>query len=547
MRRPAQQIVFSMHIQKTIGNTAPIAVQRPGDECKNGSRGQRRSPLLHVIELMLPPLSTLRAQAFCAPASATCRWILAALLGLNAMVAGVATAEEAVIGNQPGEQDFPALSIGASGGYLAFEDNRTGSGRDGRDISAVALNSELQAHGEPFRVNQLSLGKNEKPQVLTLGNGNTLFAWEVRQGSKAGIYTRVLGTNGLFTSGDTLLNIPTLKQTIKQTAKWTAHYRGKWKARTHKFKDIITNTREQAGAVSMASLPDGGAVLVYHAVRRCETNSWYLKDVVYISRGNFRTNAVLTPIRMTGDWMHDVFMQRLDAAGQKVGEEILVNQSTDFNQRTPSVATLENGNLVVAWVSESPVSSDWRANFRVDLMGRVFDAQGQPISDEFPVAAADNLIQANPVVSATTGGGFTVLWSQQEGTTTRGWDVYARSFGADASASGAAFRVNSYTTGDQFAPRIASSGGQQLVVWTSISQDGSREGVFGRVLQSGALAEPEFQVNATTVSRQYHPAVATDGQGRALTVWAGFVGAATGFDLFSHKSALGIGETGASR
>lgn len=541
MRMSSKQIVFSMHAQKTSTNTEAVDVRRPSDASKNGSRGQRRSPLLHVIELMLPPLSTLRAQVFCAPASATCRWIFAAILGLNAMAAGVATAEEAVIGNLPGEQDFPALSIGASGGFLAFEDNRTGSGRDGRGISAVALNSELQAHGEPFRVNQLSLGKNEKPQVLTLGNGNTLFAWEVRQGAKAGIYARVLGTNGLFSSFEALLNTTTSKQTIKQTARWTAHYRGKWKARTHKFKDIITNTREQAGGVSIAALPDGGAVLVYHAVRRCETNSWSLVDHVYPSHGKSRTNALLKPVRLTGDWMHDVFMQRLDGAGQKVGEEILVNQYTDFNQRTPSVATLENGNLVVTWVSESPASPDWRSNFHVDLIGRVFDAQGQPVSDEIPVAAADNLIQANPVVSPRAGGGFAVLWSQQEGTTTRGWDVYARSFGADASASGAAFRVNSYTTGDQFAPRIASSGSRQLVVWTSVGQDGSREGVYGRVLESGALGGEEFRVNATTASRQYHPAVATDGQGRALTIWAGFVGAATGFDLFSHQSALGVG------
>ena len=542
MRMSLKQFFSSMHLQKTSRNTVAFVVQRQSDEPKSGSRGQRRSPLLHLIELMLPPLSTLRAQVFCAPPSATCRWILAAFLGLNAITTAVATAEEAVIGNLPGEQDFPSISIGASGGYLAFEDNRTGSGRDGRGISAVALNLELQAHGEPFRVNQLSLGKNEKPQVLTLGNGNTLFAWEVRQGPKAGIYTRVLGANGLFSSTEALLNTVTSKQTIKQTAKWAAHYQGKWKTRTHKFKDIITNTREQAGAVSMAVLPDGGAVLVYHAVRRCETNSWYLKDVVYISRGIFRTNAVLTPIRMTGDWMHDVFMQRLDAAGKKVGDEILLNQYAHFNQRTPSVAVLDNGNLLVVWVSESPSSSDWRKNFRVDLIGREFDANGQPVADEFPVAAADDLIQANPVVSPDIGGGFTVFWSQQEGTSTRGWDVYALSFGSDTSASGAAFRVNDYTTGDQFAPKVASSGGRQLVVWTSVGQDGSREGVYGRVLQSGAFAGDEFRVNVTTASRQFHPAVATDGQGRAMTAWAGFV-ATTGFDLFVHHTALSVGET----
>ena len=547
MRIQSSHIFSSIQLTQTMGSAAPIRHQTDGGECKNGSHRQSHNPLLDVIELMLPPLSALRAQVFCAPASATCSWILAAFLSVNAMTIASAVAEDSLIGNAPGEQDFPALSIRASGGYLAFEDNRTGSGRDGRSISAVALGADLRSDGESFRVNQLSLGKNEKPQVQVLDNGETLFTWEVRQGSKAGIYTRVLGTNGQFTAGDAILNTPTTKQTIKRTAKWTAHYRGAWKARTHKFKDLITNTREQAGGVSVAALPDGGAVLVYHAMRRCDTNSWKLVDQVYLSRGKFLTNAVLTPIRTTEDWMHDVFMQRLDAAGKKVGDEILLNQYAHFNQRTPSVAVLENGNLVVVWVSESPSSSDWRKNFRVDLIGRVFDANGQPVADEFPVAAADDLIQANPVVSSGIGGGFTVFWSQQEGKSTRGWDVYARSFGSDTSASGAAFRVNDYTTGDQFAPKVASSGGQQLVVWTSIGQDGSREGVYGRVLQSGALAGDEFRLNATTASRQYHPAVATDGQGRAMTVWSGFVGAAAGLDLFSHQSAVGVGEPGASR
>ncbi|MBK8001640.1 MAG: hypothetical protein IPK15_23790 [Verrucomicrobia bacterium] len=499
--------------------------------------GQSGNPLLHVKHLMLPPLSTLRAQSFCAPALAKYCWLLAAFLGTSFGALSSASAEELLLGNLPGEQDFPAVLLHDTGGVVAFEDNRIGTGKDGRGISAVLLGQNLEAQGQPFRVNQLSLGKHEKPQVVKLGSGKTLISWEVRAGAKAGIYTRLLETNGQVGAAETLFSTPTSKKTIKQTAKWAAHYRGKWKTRTHKFKDLIANTREQVGAVSVASLPDGGAVFVYQAMRRCETNSWTLVDQTYLSRGKFLTNAVLRPTKVTEDWMFDVFMQRVNANGAKVGPEVLVNQYANFNQRTPAVAVLENGNVVVVWVCEFPATSDWRANFRVDLMARIFTPDGGPVGDEFVLSASDVIAQANPSL-VRSGGGFLAAWSQQVGTATSGWDVYARSFGADGTASGAAFRVNAFTSGDQFAPRIASWGERQLVVWTSAGQDGSGDGIYARKLASGAFDGGEFGINEQTISRQYHPAVVADGAGRSMVLWSGFSGR-TGFDLFSKILILG--------
>ena len=525
---------------QNVGRSARVSGVPASLVCEtNGTpRGQSRDPLLHVIQLMLPPLSALSTRLSCALAPAAFSWIVASFLGATAFVPSAGAADELLLGNVTGEQDFPSVLVMETGGYVVFEDNRVGSGKDGRGMSAVLLDSSWRAAGESFRVNQVSLGKHERPQIVALGGGKALALWEVRQGAKAGMYGRVLGTNGASAAGDLLLNVPTTKATIKQTVKWAAHYRGKWKTRTHKFKDIISNTREQAGAVAAASLPDGGAVLVYQAIRRSETNSWTLVDETYVSRGKFLTNAVLRPTKATEDWMFDIFMQRLDANGAKVGAEILVNQYANYNQRTPAVAVLENGNLAVVWVCEYPASSDWRANFRVDLMGRIFNPQGEPVGDEFSVAASDSVAQANPVVIGAVGGGFTVLWSQQEGAVSRNWDVYGRVFGLDGSAAGSAFRVNSHTTGDQFAPRAASQGGRQLVVWTSVGQDGSREGVYGRFLENGVIDGEEFRINDTTASRQFHPSLAPDGAGRALVVWAGFSGA-TGFDLFRRIMPLG--------
>jgi hypothetical protein len=54
-----------------------------------------------------------------------------------------------------------------------------------------------------------------------------------------------------------------------------------------------------------------------------------------------------------------------------------------------------------------------------------------------------------------------------------------------------------------------------LVVWTSLGQDGSREGVYGQFVHSdGSLVGGEFRVNTTTIGQQMQPAVVSDGVGQ---------------------------------
>jgi hypothetical protein len=72
------------------------------------------------------------------------------------------------------------------------------------------------------------------------------------------------------------------------------------------------------------------------------------------------------------------------------------------------------------------------------------------------------------------------------------------------------------------------------VVWTSLAQDGSREGVFGQALNNGALSGGEFRVNTTVYLRQFQPDVAADNAGRFLAVWSSYQTAA-GFDLFGQR------------
>ena len=141
-------------------------------------------------------------------------------------------------------------------------------------------------------------------------------------------------------------------------------------------------------------------------------------------------------------------------AGKKVGGEFLVNTFTAFNQRTPAVAALSGGGFVVVWVSEQERVTDAAGSPSVDIYGRLYNASGAAAGGEFLVNTGTNIC-ANPSVAASADGGFMVAWGQLDPVNrTNSWDVFARPF-SSTGAGGTARRVNTFTFGDQYAPRIS--------------------------------------------------------------------------------------------
>src|SRR5204863_7328701 len=142
-----------------------------------------------------------------------------------------------------------------------------------------------------------------------------------------------------------------------------------------------------------------------------------------------------------------------------------------------------------------------------DVYARLFQPNGQPVGNEFLINTTTNIC-STPTISALSGS-FAIGWS---GATTIGvgdtWDVFARTLANDGGFLGGAVRVNSHTSGDQYAPKLAASGSAYMMVWTSLGQDLHREGVYGQLLNSElGLEGSEFRVNTTTLSRQIDPVV----------------------------------------
>ncbi len=234
--------------------------------------------------------------------------------------------------------------------------------------------------------------------------------------------------------------------------------------------------------------------------------------------------------------MADVYFQMFAPNGTEVGSETLVNQFTSNNQRSPAITALANGSFAISYVSEQERWTDANNGVpSVDIYARVFDSGGNPSTGEFLVNASSNVC-AYPALAASPDGGFMATWMEKDLLVrNNGWDIFARRF-SSSGVGGNVTRVNTQLYGDQYSPKIQSAGTNYLDIWTSLGQDGSGEGVFGSYLNDDSTTSgSEMQVNTTTLGAQMHQTLGSDGAGRFLAAWTSFGIGLNGFDLYAQK------------
>jgi hypothetical protein len=209
-----------------------------------------------------------------------------------------------------------------------------------------------------------------------------------------------------------------------------------------------------------------------------------------------------------------VFGQRYASSGTPLGPEFRVNTYTTESQGLPSIAADGSGNFVVVWRSEGQDGSSH------GVFGQRYANSGTPLGSEFRVNTFTTGEQRFPSVAADTAGNFVAVW-RSAGQDLSSFGIFGQRYASSGVPLGSEFRVNTYTTGSQAGAAVASdASGNFVVVWSSVSQDGSSYGVFGqRYAISGTSLGPEFRVNTYTTGGQLYPAVASDGSGNFVVVW----------------------------
>jgi hypothetical protein len=99
------------------------------------------------------------------------------------------------------------------------------------------------------------------------------------------------------------------------------------------------------------------------------------------------------------------------------------------------------------------------------------------------------------------------------------------------------FRVNTYTTGTQVTPAIASNDeGSFVIAWSSFGQDGSFFGIYAqRYDRNGNPAGEEFRVNTQTADIQDNPAVAMDAAGNFVVCWQSILQDGDGYGIYVQR------------
>ncbi len=249
-----------------------------------------------------------------------------------------------------------------------------------------------------------------------------------------------------------------------------------------------------------------------------------------------------------------IFGQRFDASGEKVGPEFLVNTITSGDQFSPTIAVAPDGSFIVGW--EGPGSG-------TDVFAQRFDKNGVKVGTEFLLSTTVVGSQRYPeiqffsdgtYVAAFVDGNQTVLQKfgaddrsrgvetriisgagdavvmdalnvMPDGRVLQAWtsanDVYAQLFDSNLQPIGVQTRLNSYITDVQRYVVVRVDGvGNIWAVWESNGQDGSGYGAYVRRFDSNLNPYgPEFAISTSTANNQYGLTLAVAPNGRTIIAW----------------------------
>ena len=202
-----------------------------------------------------------------------------------------------------------------------------------------------------------------------------------------------------------------------------------------------------------------------------------------------------------------------------------VNDYDVSTQYDPVIAKMNNGDLVVVWVSDGQDGSDF------GIYASIFDQSGNEVVNEFLVNEYTNGDQEYPSVTVLNDGTFVVVWARYDGA---GDGVFMRRYNEDGSEYiGGEFVGGEVMTSDDVSTSAghptgsALNGGGFVVAYRGDDISGS-QGVVAKIYdQNGNSLGNEFPVNNLhTVGLQllnpYGEGVASLNGGGFVAVWEGW-------------------------
>ena len=188
------------------------------------------------------------------------------------------------------------------------------------------------------------------------------------------------------------------------------------------------------------------------------------------------------------------------------------NSNSSAQQTNPSVTALKSGDFVVTW--QGTFQEQSQNDSYPGIFAQRFGADGTAKGDEFQVNTYTYRQQQEPSVAALDNGGFVVTWDSFYQDQSNTWGVYGKMYDAEGEAESYEFRVNTTTSSNQYQQSVTDlDGGGFVVTWHSDSHSKTFAQIFDR---DGSPQGGEFEVSQHSSS--YQPEVARlDGGGFVVT------------------------------
>jgi hypothetical protein len=363
-------------------------------------------------------------------------------------------------------QTIASVAALADGGYIVVWDSQ---GQDGDEDGVFGQRYDANDNpvGTEFQINTVSEGDQEFSTVVGLSAGGFVVAWESDgvSATDVDVFARIFDADGVPLAAEFKLNTTLAgdQDSVKIEALGDGGFVTIWESAGQDGSD---------NAVILQRFDASGTALGGETLVNTETSGAQgLPDVTALADGGF----VVTweSIGQDGD-DGGIFFQRFDASGVAVGSETAVNTTTLRSQDEPNVIGLANGGFAVLWDSQVD------ASFDENVLARVFDADGQPVTGEFQVNATVANDQRLVEAVALPDGGFIAAW-ESDGQDGDGLGLFAQRFSSTGGVIGGEFRINLQNTGDQEEISLtALANGDVIAAYQSFDHDGDDMGIFAR-------------------------------------------------------------------
>jgi large repetitive protein len=195
-------------------------------------------------------------------------------------------------------------------------------------------------------------------------------------------------------------------------------------------------------------------------------------NVAALGDGGFMVFYDSDEARRTQD---DIYAQRFDRNGVKIGGNVLVNtREKEFDQNAVEIAQLKNGNVLAIWHSEAsfPTPGDLDSN---EIRGTIYGSKGQVLRADFSLADASGSvgdgIDPYEVTELNNGGFALVRYETEAAGRDFTYDVKLRLFNGAGNSVTNEITVTKETRGIIYSVNVAQLvTGEIVVVWETPSK-----------------------------------------------------------------------------